>query len=202
VSWSEWLTLVLAVLGFLLALASLIWQVVSFIQSGSRVSVKTMFGMPIKDYSYGEIASDQLHFFDHEEAYERQHERALLVAVISNIGRQAATVTDVKWETPDQYAFAQIERDLIIKFPIPYRLEPNAQCYGVHWLPVAMWLLHKRYSRMENGSRRDIEKLPIRAIVTLANGRTVRGDWLALPKYEPHPDLNNVDPARDVGPQP
>lgn len=65
-SGSGWLTPVVAVLGLVLALVSLAWQVVAFTRSGSRVRVEAKFGLFLSQLLPGRVPTETSVFLNDE----------------------------------------------------------------------------------------------------------------------------------------
>lgn len=93
---------VLGVIGVLLALASLTWQVISWRLSGPRVKVRARVGV-----------------------VGAQRERNFAAVEALNSGRAAVTVTQWGFLTPDDTELVW-SRSAIGSTPLPYRLEPHA----------------------------------------------------------------------------
>lgn len=136
------MTTVIAVLGLMLAVVSLAWQIITYTWSGSRVRVDTRFGLYLSHVLPG-VQSDQPTFLSDELVSATAHQgypAVLLFAVIQNTGRLPVTVQECLWHAHDQgkqkLGFGTIGNPL--GTPLPHRLEPGAQCYAVVDLATAM----------------------------------------------------------------
>jgi hypothetical protein len=188
------MTTVIAVLGLVLAVVSLAWQIITYAWSGSRVRVDSRFGMYLSHLLPGVVNSDQPTFLTDELVSATAHQGfpgVLLFAVIQNTGRLPVTVQECLWHANDhgkqQLGFGTIGNPL--GTPFPHRLEPGAQCYAVVDLATAMAVIDAPLRDKTLGRQ-------VWPVVQLGNGRRRKGKVVEIPVK---PDAAAGPPATPDG---
>jgi hypothetical protein len=123
----EIVTLVVAILGVLLALASLVWQAATFVLSGSRVRLLLRQGA-LKRMAGGTVRISgplQPTASDCEVMRSQGFEEPVLIVEVRNRGRMAVSVEDIAAVSEDGWGFKRAEDP---ENPsLPHRLEPGAK---------------------------------------------------------------------------
>lgn len=123
----EILTLVVAIVGVSLALASLAWQAATFVLSGSRVRVALRRGALRRTVGGAARALGPLQPRAKDYAVMRSQgfTDEILAVEVRNVGRMAVSVEDVAATTEDGWSF---QRAADPENPaLPHRLEPGAK---------------------------------------------------------------------------
>jgi hypothetical protein len=169
-----WLTPVIAVLGLVLALLSLGWQVVAFTRSGSRVGVTMRAGL------YGRAGMVQLG----EGAFPSPEDLArlgpegfqmpVLIATITNSGRLPVTVQQCRWGTKSCVVTPTRH---IAGDTFAHRLDVHDQCTAVIDLGSVSVVLGTNSDVLKDHSR------DVWPVVELGNGRKpVKGKPMRVPE--------------------
>lgn len=169
-----WPVTVIAVLGLVLALLSLGWQVVTYIWSGSRVHVDTRFGIYLSSMLPGLMKSNQPTFLTDAlvtATGAQGFPGIMVIAVIQNVGRLPVTIQECMWQTKLD-KFGAIDHPL--GTPLPHRLEPGAQCLSVVDLATAIAVLDAPLRDKTVGRQ-------VWPVVQLGNGRHRKGKALEIP---------------------
>lgn len=167
-----WLTPIIAVLGLVLALISLGWQVTVFYWSGSRVRLQTKLGFFIAaEVSEPVFPGDQLLAEIAKVKLEDLRKLAPTVTV-HNRGRLGVTVQSCTWYTP---AASMNTRGGALGDMLPHRLEPHAR------LIAALQQANVTALFQASGSVPADGWWIIWPVIELGNGKTVRGEPLRLP---------------------
>jgi hypothetical protein len=175
---TDWPTTVIAVAGFVLALASLGWQFYTWKGSGSRVRVTARFGIfPAQVVPGGAGLPADYVFYPGPEILAAMrpqgYPRVMLVAEIQNRGRLPVTVQSCLWQTGAE-AIGSPNRPPGTAFP--HRLGEHDQCISVIDLKSVMGLVDApNRSPASKGTRQ------VRPVIQLGNGRTVRGKPIEIP---------------------
>ena len=155
---TEAVTLAIAVAGFLLALAALGWQIVTFVASGSRVKVEIENGLI-------------MHTDDSGKTY--------IGITARNVGRTPVDVDQWYFDIKD----ADNDGKLVVAQPepwvgpeVPYRLEPG-QSVG--------WRMYASEIRAALAAHGHASDTPLRGRVTLGDGKDVRsGESMKAPQFD------------------
>ena len=188
-------TLVIALVGLVLSLGSLSWQVISFVRSGGRIRVESRFGVfllqgrdeldeviePLtfenQAQTWALIKMDKgtLHgpLFLPSSKGPKQLDNTWLVADVKNVGRLPVTVSSCRWHSSSNEWLGSLSRH----WPgtdLPHRLNPYDQCIvTVHLQEIVDWWKEDRD-----------EPFPLEfnvwPIVELASGQTAKGPPLTL----------------------
>jgi hypothetical protein len=124
----EIVTLVVAIIGVALAVASLAWQAATFVLSGSRVGLTLRRGLIRRDGSgtvalaLGPLEPNAGHYgVMREQGFTEE----VVIVEVRNRGRMAVSVESVRADTQDGWGFARIADP---ENPtVPHRLEPGAK---------------------------------------------------------------------------
>jgi hypothetical protein len=122
----EILTLVVAIVGVSLALASLAWQAATFVLSGSRVRLTLRRGALRRTVGgVARMSGLQLSASDYAVMHKQGFTEEILLVEVRNRGRMAVSVEDVSATTEDGWGF---QRAADPENPsLPHRLEPGAK---------------------------------------------------------------------------
>jgi hypothetical protein len=174
---SDWPTTVIAVAGFVLALASLGWQFYTWKGSGSRVKVTARFGVfPAQMVPNGGLPTDHV-FYPGPELLAAMRPQGyplvMLIAEIQNRGRLPVTIQSCLWQTGAE-AIGRPNQPPGAAFP--HRLGEHDQCISVIDLKSVMSLVDApNRSTASKGTRQ------VQPVIQLGNGRTVRGKPIEIP---------------------
>jgi hypothetical protein len=173
-----WLTPVIAVLGLVLALLSLGWQVIAFTRSGSRVGVTMRAGLwgpaGLVQLAEGAFPSAE----DLARLGSEGFQTPVLIATITNSGRLPVTIQQCSWGTKscEITPTRHIAGD-----PFSRRLDVHDQCTAVVDRSVSAVL----------GANSDVLKDHSRdvwPVVELGNGRKpVKGKPMRVPEGSARP---------------
>jgi hypothetical protein len=161
----------------LLAIVTGVFALVTYALSGSRVRVDTRFGIDPSHLTPGIVDSSKPTFLPYEIVLEALHQGnadILLFAVIQNTGRLAVTVQECLWYASGErpLGFGTIGNPL--GTPLPHRLEPGAQGYGVINLSTAIFVIDAPLAHSTTGR----QAWPV---VQLGNGRKRKGKAIEIP---------------------
>jgi hypothetical protein len=127
-SGAGWVTLVVAIAGVVLSMASIGWQAFSFWRSGHRVRVELRAGAA----GPGTLAPARGPKFPTEQVMtalaDQGFRRPVLIATIRNVGRQAVTVQDCRWKLSNMTLTLSTTT---VGGSFPRRLEAGDQCQAV-----------------------------------------------------------------------
>lgn len=173
------ITLVVAIVGVMLALASLVWQGAVFVLSGSRVRVNLRRGALRRDAA-GAVARiagpTNPTGSDYALIHNQGFTEDVLIVDVRNVGRMAVSVEQIAAASEDGWGFARLADP---ENPaLPHRLEPGAkETWHVEMLP---------FQRLV-----DADSRPRRAWITveLGTGRVVqtKDSTLIVPSPAPTP---------------
>lgn len=131
------LTLVVAIVGVVLAAVSLAWQAAVFLLSGSRVRVALRRGAIRRSPSGTVRMSGPLQptASDYEAMRSQGFADEVLIVEVRNLGRMAVSVEDVSAATTDGWGFARLADPENPK--LPHRLEPHSmEAWHVELAPL------------------------------------------------------------------
>lgn len=172
---NDWLTTVIAVAGFLLALGSLGWQFYTWRGSGSRVEVTARFGIFPGQMVPGLPTS--LVFYPTPEIIAAMRPQGfpgvMVVAEIQNRGRLPVTVVSCIWQTGAESIGSPLQP---LSTTLPHRLGEHDQCLAVIDLRSVMGLVDAPHRDPASKGSREVAP-----VVQLGNGRTVRGKPIEVP---------------------
>ena len=185
-----WPALIIAIVGLVLSLTAVGWQVLAFIKSGSRVRVEMKFGMFLTQNSVGFLTPEVMRVMQGTDtalpeqpiylpnelvtALGPQNLRHLwLIAELSNIGRLAVTVQGCQWHTLNSGAIERRPTSPGVSFP--HRLEANDQCIAVMDLHTIISMFDAPFGGTRTSGR---EVWPV---VRLGNRRTAKGKRTQIP---------------------
>ena len=164
-----WLTPTIAVLGLVLALISLGWQVAMFYWSGSRVRLQTKLGLFVApDVAEPVFPGEQL-LAEIRKARVGDLRTLAPTVVVHNRGRLAVTVQSCTWHTQ---AASMGTRGGALGDMLPHRLEPHAR------LIAALQPANVTALFQASGTVPDDGWWAIWPVIELGNGKTVRGESL------------------------
>jgi hypothetical protein len=153
--------------------------IITYALSGSRVRVDTRYGMPMNHLDPRIPDTDPPQFLPEKLAAataRQDYTGILLFAVIQNTGRLAVTVQECMWHAHDKgkqpFKFGPISNPL--STPLPYRLEPGAQCYAVIDLASAMAVVNAPIRGKTPGRQ-------VWPVVQLGTGRKREGKTVEVP---------------------
>lgn len=136
----EVITLVIAIVGVVLAAASLSWQAATFVLSGHRVRVSLRYGAIRREPLGRAIRTTAPLTVDAAHARmmaEQGFTEPVLVALVRNVGRMAVSIERVEAGFDDGWSFSRLEDPE--NAPLPYRLEPGAsEAWHVEAEPLQM----------------------------------------------------------------
>ena len=161
-----WLTPTIAVLGLVLALISLGWQVTTFYWSGSRVRLQTKLGLFVSaDVAEPVFPGDQLLAEVAKVKLEDLRKLAPTV-VVHNRGRLAVTVQSCTWRTATA---SMNSRGGMLGDTLPHRLEPHARLIAALAPDNVTALLHASGTAPADGWWN------VWPVLELGNGKATRG---------------------------
>ena len=178
------MTSVIAILGLVLAAASLGWQLYTFLLSGSRVHVKARFGIFGSDVELVNEEGEVFHLppdaiLDLSKDFLSRAQRRpstvdKAIVTIQNRGRLPVTIDNCIWQSETAETIGS--PDTAPGISLPHRLGEHDQCISVVDLATVMALVDNG-----NCAGNEIEG-EVWPMVVLGNGRTVRGNSLCVPR--------------------
>jgi hypothetical protein len=163
-SGAGWLVTVIAVLGLVLALASLAWQVVMFTRSGTRVHVESRLAL-LPEIEGAPVFPDDKMLSVLPAAEVRE---MVPTAVIRNTGRLPVSVERCTWTAEHAFMGASDSP--------PCRLDAHATCYASLAPENVAWLFHVAKALPRHGDCWDLWP-----VVELGNGKILTGGRLKIP---------------------
>jgi hypothetical protein len=166
----EIVTLVVAILGVVLAVASLVWQAATFVLSGSRVGLTLRRGLIRRDgtgtvaLALGPLEPSADHY---AMLREQGFNEEVVIVEVRNKGRLAVSVESVRTDTQDGWGFACIADP---ENPaMPHRLEPGAK---------ETW--HEKLAAIQKIVDTKGQSQEVWMTVELGNGKVLRTDQTTL----------------------
>jgi len=163
-----WLVTAIAVLGLVLAVVSLAWQIVMFRWTGSRVQVESRLAL-LPQVEGAPIFPDDKMLSILPPAEIRE---MVPTAVIRNTGRLPVTVERCRWTA--EHAFMGASDSPLGDSP-PCRLEAHATCYASLAPENVAWLFHVAKTLPIDGF------WDLWPVVELGNGKIRTGGRLKIP---------------------
>jgi len=164
-----WLTPTIAVLGLVLALVSLGWQVTTFYWSGSRVRLQTKLAFSIASEL---IILDDKSVANMAQVKPEELRKLAPVVVVHNRGRLAVTVQSCTWHSD---TVSMTTRGGALGDVPPHRLEAHAR-FTTGLEPANVTALFRA-----SGPAPTDGWWSIWPSIELGNGKTVRGEPVKLP---------------------
>jgi hypothetical protein len=170
---TNWITLVVAIAGLALSLASLGWQAFAFRRSGHRVRVRLVVGV-LHGRTLGELIYKKYPSLELIDKFVKRGFDPVVTAVIRNYGRQAVTVEMCEWRTTAFGTAGTVAGD-----PLPKKLEAGASCKVAFYLTALLMLPGDDLAPEQR-------KWKIVAIIHLGTGERVRSKPLRVPLEAMH----------------
>lgn len=177
-SGTNWVTLVIAILGVALSVAALGWQAYSFWRSGHRIIVDLRAGAT----DGGRLAQVEKSAFSVALGVlaGQGFRMAVLIATIRNTGRQGVTVQQCRWTIGDvTFSLPAVPSASSL---FPQRLEAGEQCQAVIELELVLQVFQASVD-LVNDHRRDVI-----AVAELGTGKPIRSKPLRVP-----PDIGALE---------
>lgn len=167
-------TLIIAVVGVVLSLGSLTWQVVQFSLTGYRVRVQLKIGA----LGRGGVASGRFSG-DLEVVMSQGFQTPVVIVEATNVGRSPVTIREYSIELGNGFAYS--EPGIPGSATVPHRLEPGEHAAFFASMDAVAQASQVTYESNLKAPQR------VRARVALSTGKAITGAWAALrPEMLPH----------------